>query len=128
MFTIKSNNKWVGLRLPNKLKIMETIFDHNVTEEEKIQIIGNISKDLYFSFVGADSAIQDIAYLYYIRKDIRNMKKYANKIINIDLRNSFWRTVRHPATGCQTWHTGQFAGWNDKLKKFVKVLFECINA
>lgn len=80
---------------------METIFDHNVTEEEKIQSIGTISKERYLSCMDYDTAIRDIAYLYYYRKDMRNMKKYANKIINIDLKNSFWRTVKHPATGCQ---------------------------
>lgn len=76
---------------------METVFDHNMTEDEKKLFSSfQFSKELYTSIFCQDTAYQDIAFLYYHRNDAKKTKKYANKITDATLRSQFWRTVLHP--------------------------------
>ncbi|MCQ2196373.1 MAG: hypothetical protein MJZ60_02485 [Bacteroidaceae bacterium] len=75
---------------------METVFDHNMTEEENYLVASGFSKELYTSIFCQDTAYQDIAFLYYHRNDAKKTKKYANKITDATLRAQFWRTILHP--------------------------------
>lgn len=74
---------------------METIFDYNPTEYETKHIAA-IPKELYLSLIDEDSANFHLAVLFYNRGEYKKMKKYANRIKDVNLRNSFWRTVTHP--------------------------------
>ena len=75
---------------------METIFDHNPTEEELYEFIGTTDKKEYMSSTSQDSAYMKIAFLYYYRGKINKARKYVKMIENCNLVNSFWRTVKHP--------------------------------
>ena len=78
---------------------METIFDHNVTDEEMINLFGSIySKEEYLSDVGdsKNSVYVDLAYLFYERGLVNKAKAYIRKVSDVNLVLSFWRTVNHP--------------------------------
>ena len=84
-----------------KQKIMETIFDHNITTEEMHWLL-NRSYTLE-EYLTLGCSINDmnvhIAKLYYhIGGFINRIKAryYINKVTNPNLRNSFWRIVKHP--------------------------------
>ncbi|MBR5102385.1 MAG: hypothetical protein IK092_04615 [Muribaculaceae bacterium] len=74
---------------------METIFDFNPTPKELNSLTGIIDETKYKSLFGADSCNFDIAMLFYIRGNNRLMKKYAKRIKNVNMQNSFWRTISH---------------------------------
>lgn len=83
------------------MTIMETIFDHNVTTEE-IHWLLNYPYTLeeYLSLgCNYDDKNVHIAKLYYHRGGFINRIKaqyYINKVTNPNIRNSFWRIVKHP--------------------------------
>lgn len=73
---------------------METVFDHNITDEEKrLVCIGD--KDDYLGKVSETDAIVDLAYLYYYRGDEMKAEMYIEQTDDVDKINSFWRTVKH---------------------------------
>ena len=74
---------------------METIYDYNPTKEELNQL-GNIPKELYMRNVGDDSRNLDLALLFHIRGKKWKWKKYIGKVKNVDMVNSFYRTIYHP--------------------------------
>ena len=73
---------------------METVFDHNITDEEW-EFIGAIDKELYLSCVDADSANQDIAFLYYNRGNNAMYERYLKKL-PLEIRQQVIRTTSHP--------------------------------
>lgn len=78
---------------------METVFDHNITDEEFAMVIPyGRSKEFYLSYITQDSAYMHIAHLYYIREDSKKMVVYGLRIKK-SLRNSFFRTIGHSEYG-----------------------------
>lgn len=79
---------------------METIFDHNPTDEEVRKIVGSMTQEEYLKFLTLDkdnnTGYYDIAYLYYYRSNLPKMRKYSRKMTSINMINSFWRNVTHP--------------------------------
>lgn len=75
---------------------METIFDHNITLDEAKLIPEATSLEDYLDMLDQDYAYYDIAYLYFLREDADNVRKYVGKINDVMLRQSFWRTMLHP--------------------------------
>ena len=82
---------------------METIFDYNISDEEKKNLFGYVfSKEEYnkdfdeneIEFI--DNALVDLAYLFFYRGKKSVAEKYINRVSDVDLINSFWRTVYHP--------------------------------
>lgn len=73
---------------------METVFDHDIIDEEK-KSIGILEKDLYLMLVDENTARFDLALLYYRRGNKRKSKKYLEGV-EPNLVNDFWRTVTHP--------------------------------
>ncbi len=64
---------------------METVFDHNITEEERIAIFGSklVTKDFYLSLGGSQRDFYgDIYRLYTYRGDHKTAKQYADMIPN----------------------------------------------
>ena len=61
--------------------MMETIFDHNVTEDEVLNIVGiAISKERYIGIVSKEKAIEDIYYLYLERNNHKEANKYLDML------------------------------------------------
>lgn len=79
---------------------METIFGHNPTEEEVRKIVGSMTKEKYLWLISLDKenndGYRDIAYLYYYRRNMFKVRRYARKIKDMNMVNSFWRTITHP--------------------------------
>lgn len=80
---------------------METIYDHNPTETELINIGANsMSKSEYLSIIAsgddADSANWDLALLFDLRGDVKKTELYANRIKDDAYRTDLWRTLTHP--------------------------------
>ena len=73
---------------------METIFDYNLSEQEKEQV-AVVNKDLYMS-LDDDTKLCDLAMLFYIRGNYKQMKHFIKKVKDFNLRNSFYRTIYHP--------------------------------
>ena len=74
---------------------METIFDFNPTEEE-LKKITLVPKEEYLRVFDDDSKALDNTWLFYLRGDNQRMHHYFNQIKNVDMRNSFKRTIYHP--------------------------------
>ena len=75
-------------------KSMETVFDYNITPEEWEYIRG-MTKEVYLSIIGQESAYQDLAALFYIRGDMKRATEYAEKLPP-DVKYDLWRTLTHP--------------------------------
>lgn len=74
---------------------METIFDYDITEEEKEKIgRSNISINEYLKYADSELMILDLAYLFHTRGDMEKAKSYADKLP--PLRKQDWyRTINH---------------------------------
>lgn len=75
-------------------KSMETVFDYNITPEEWEYICG-MTKEVYLSIIGQESAYQDLAALFYIRGDMKRATEYAEKLPP-EVKYDLWRTLTHP--------------------------------
>ena len=73
---------------------METIYDYNPTEKEMESFI-NISRERYESIMDEDTKNRDLARLFNMRGKKWKMRRYINKVKDIDMRNSFFRTIYH---------------------------------
>lgn len=73
---------------------METIFDHNITQEE-YRYITSLSKSEYLRYCGQERAYSDIAMMYYRRGNKNMFRKYLDKL-PFDMREACIRTVTHP--------------------------------
>lgn len=73
---------------------METVFDHNITDEEWKWVRGT-KKDLYLSTVDPETALRDIASLYWLRGNKEMAHKYSD-MLSPTKRNSLWQTLLHP--------------------------------
>ena len=62
---------------------METIFDHNVTEDEVINIVGvPTSPKQYKRIISQSKAYEDIYYLYTERGNEQKAQEYLDKLPN----------------------------------------------
>ena len=59
---------------------METIFDHNITEEERHKLIGTMSEKEFLRGLDKDTSNGFLARLYLFRGDKERMMVYANKL------------------------------------------------
>lgn len=59
---------------------METILDHNMTEEERYKIIGKCSDEKFLYCLDEDSSNHFLAKLYLLRNDEKKMMEYVNKL------------------------------------------------
>lgn len=73
---------------------METVFDHNITEKEWKYVCGDEKKS-YLKYIDKETALYDIAVLYYHRGNEEMATVYANKL-SPQKRNDLWRTLTHP--------------------------------
>lgn len=82
-------------------KHIESIFDHNPSQEELKRILGGMTVEEYQKIFmdddyDPDDLYKDIARLYFYREDVDNVRKYVSKIHDIMRQQSFWRTFLHP--------------------------------
>ena len=64
-----------------RLRRMETIFDYNITEEEKKKIgRATLGINDYLKFADSELIILDLAYLFHTRGDMEKAKSYADKL------------------------------------------------
>lgn len=61
---------------------METILDHNMTEEERYKVIGRCSDDDFLHCLDEDSSNHFLAKLYHLRGNEEKMMEYVNKLPN----------------------------------------------
>ncbi len=73
---------------------MITVFDYNITPEERKRI-GVPEKGFYLEHYTEDDANLDLASLFYLRNEEAKAREYADKL-PLDMKNDFWRTVKHP--------------------------------
>ena len=59
---------------------METILDHNMTEEERYKIIGRFSDEDFLYGLDENSSNHFFAKLYLLRNDEKKMMEYVNKL------------------------------------------------
>ena len=73
---------------------METVFDYNITDEER-KYIGISEKEHYLRHISEDKANWGLAFLFNKRGDKKRMKECADKLPP-DLKLDFYRTITHP--------------------------------
>lgn len=61
---------------------METILDHNMTEEERYELIGMCSDERFLHCLDEDSSNHYLAELYHLRGNEEKMMEYVNKLPN----------------------------------------------
>lgn len=69
---------------------METIFDHNITAEERKAIIGDMTKERYLKVLDEVSSNLLIAKLYLLRGDEKKKMEYVNKL-PVRMKHDFLR-------------------------------------
>lgn len=72
---------------------METVFDHNITEQEWVSYFG-YSKNEYLSNVTSSKAISDIALLYLLRCDSFKADQYIS-ILDPYIKEALYRIYSH---------------------------------
>ena len=87
---------------------LETVFNHNITEDELI-FLGITDKEKYLSRLSKERAWRDIAYIYWRRGKERKAKRYINKTKDYDMINSFWRIISHYECMWKGWESYQAA-------------------
>lgn len=73
---------------------METVFDYNITDEER-ENIGIPDKENYLPFIGENSANLGLAELMHERGDMKRAAMYAEKLPP-NLKWDFYRLITHP--------------------------------
>ena len=67
--------------IPKKSTLLETIFDHGITDAEQMELFSDIeSYDEYVEFMSTDDLYRDIFYLYHLRGDTVMANRYFNKM------------------------------------------------
>ena len=59
---------------------METILDHDMTEEERYKLIGKRSDERFLHCLDENSSNLFLAELYLLRNDEKKMMEYVNKL------------------------------------------------
>lgn len=70
---------------------METVFDHNITEEER-KVIG--VNDALINMSQMTNHLK-LAYLYHYREDQEKYEHYAS-LLEPEMQLDFYRTINHP--------------------------------
>ncbi len=70
---------------------METVFNHNITEEEWM-VIHSLPKELYLSTINEEEANYDLAFLFFLRGQKEKVHKYVAKLSPLR-KNNFWRVI-----------------------------------
>jgi hypothetical protein len=69
---------------------IETIFDHNITKKEMLDIFGlEITKEEYLRLRDADTMYADLFKLYKLRRDLARAKSFLLKIKDPAYRHHF---------------------------------------
>lgn len=73
---------------------METVFDYNITDEER-EYIGITEKEDYLLCCSEESANFGLANLFWHRGDKKKAGEYADRLSDC-LKWDFYRTMEHP--------------------------------
>ena len=73
---------------------METVFDYNITDEER-ERIGILDKEDYFLSLSEFTANWGLAFLFHERGDMERMEMYADRLPPNE-KLDFYRTITHP--------------------------------
>lgn len=71
---------------------METILDHNMTEEERYKLIGTCSDEKFLYCLDEDSSNHFLAKLYLLRNDEKKMMEYVNKL-PVNMKYKFMKLI-----------------------------------
>lgn len=71
---------------------METILDHNMTEEERYKLIGTCSDEKFLYCLDKDSSNHFLAKLYLLRNDEKKMMEYVNKL-PVNMKYEFMKLI-----------------------------------
>ena len=71
---------------------METILDHNMTEEERYKLIGTCSDEKFLYCLDEDSSNHFLAKLYLLRNDEKKMMDYVNKL-PVNMKYEFMKLI-----------------------------------
>lgn len=71
---------------------METILDHNMTEEERYKLIGTCSDEKFLYYLDEDSSNHFLAKLYLLRNDEKKMMEYVNKL-PVNMKYEFMKLI-----------------------------------
>ena len=72
--------------------VMETILDHNMTEEERHKIIGWFSDEDFLYGLDENSSNHLLAKLYLLRNDEKKMMEYVNKL-PVNMKYEFMKLI-----------------------------------
>lgn len=77
---------------------METVFDHEITQKELLDIVGSSmpSQDEYLKRRDEVSANMDLFYLFYSRGNKQKAGHYADKMPDPLMKYDLYRIVTHP--------------------------------
>ena len=71
---------------------METILDHNMTEEERYKLIGTCSDEKFLYCLDEDSSNHFLAKLYLLRNDEKKKMEYVNKL-PVNMKYEFMKLI-----------------------------------
>lgn len=71
---------------------METILDHNMTEEERYKLIGTCSDEKFLYCLDEDSSNHFLSKLYLLRNDEKKMMEYVNKL-PVNMKYEFMKLI-----------------------------------
>jgi ATP/maltotriose-dependent transcriptional regulator MalT len=103
-----------------KAKLKETVYDHNLTDEERKELGFSLSEEKYRRVVSEDGALADLFRLYFHRGDWAKAKEYLKRIKNKIYKREIFFTI---LGGCII-ESEEEERWRQKVAEYFRDAFE----
>ena len=101
-------------------KLIETVYDHNLTDEEREELGFSLTEEKYRRVVSEDGAFADLFRLYFNRGDWAKAKEYLKKIKNENYKRDIFLIA---LGGCLVFSEEE-ERWRKKAEKYFWDAFE----
>jgi uncharacterized protein HemY len=102
-------------------KLIETVYDHNLTDEEREKLGFSLTEEEYRRFTSEDTALADLFRLYFHRGDWAKAKEYLKKIKDEAYKHDIF--LIYALGGCLIYSEEQ-AEWRRKVSEYFRDAFE----
>jgi hypothetical protein len=101
-------------------KLIETVYDHNLTDEEREKLGFSLTEEEYRRFTSEETALADLFRLYFHRGDWAKAKEYLKRIKD----ENYKRDMFIIALGGCLIYSKEHAEWRRKASEYFRDAFE----
>jgi hypothetical protein len=101
-------------------KLIETVYDHNLTDEEREKLGFSLTEEEYRRFTSEETALADLFHLYFHRGDWAKAKGYLKKIKDENYKRDMFLIA---LGGCLI-YSKEHAEWRRKASEYFRDAFD----